>query len=224
MIYFDLINDEIFSSCKRGVKLINVARGGIIDENSLVNAHNCGQCGGAALDVFQEEPPIDMKLTQHPLTICTHHLGASTLEAQKRVAIDLAQQIIDLKQGHSLIGVVNGSMEMIVNKKQEVNNVLIVRAARDNQIEELSGIVSDDHLWIIFVIIRHNLVLLLIIDIIIEADKLIREARHDFRLTMKFIDLCRFILCYYSTSRIILSIGSQCLVTRLAVLVIDDVC
>ncbi|CAF2174795.1 unnamed protein product, partial [Rotaria magnacalcarata] len=67
-------------------------------------------------------------------------------------------------------------------------------------------------------------VLLLIIDIIIEADKLIREARHDFRLTMKFIDLCRFILCYYSTSRIMLSTGSQCLVAPVAVPVIDGVC
>ena len=105
----DLINSEVFSLCKRGVKLINVARGGIIDEKALVQALDAGQCGGAALDVFEEEPPVDLKLIQHPLVVCTPHLGANTREAQKRVAIELAQQIIDFKRGHSLIGVVNGS-------------------------------------------------------------------------------------------------------------------
>ena len=91
------------------MKFINVARGGIIDEKALLDALNSGQCGGAALDVFEEEPPVDLKLIQHSGVICTPHLGANTREAQKRVAIDLAQQIIDFKKGHSLIGVVNGS-------------------------------------------------------------------------------------------------------------------
>ncbi|CAF4692373.1 unnamed protein product, partial [Rotaria sp. Silwood2] len=223
-----LINNEVLSLCKRTVKIINVARGGIIDEKSLFDALNSGQCGGAALDVFEEEPPTDLKLIQHPLVICTPHLGASTYEAQKRVAIDLAQQIIDFKQGHALSGVVNGSavtsqyaqcnrpilllckrlgqiigsssistptqislsfnhtvsnhlfqaleiyfsygylhekgnkrvnfvnarhlfevkMKMIVDKNQELNNVLIVRVSGDNKIKELSGIVSGDHLWL----------------------------------------------------------------------------
>ena len=105
----DLINSKVLSVCRRGVKLVNVARGGIIEEKALLDALNSGQCGGAALDVFEEEPPVDLKLIQHPSVICTPHLGANTREAQKRVAIELAQQIIDFKRGHSLIGVVNGS-------------------------------------------------------------------------------------------------------------------
>ncbi|CAF4474860.1 unnamed protein product, partial [Rotaria magnacalcarata] len=163
----DLINDEIFSLCKRGVKLINVARGEIIDEKSLVNALNCGQCGGTALDVFEKEPPIDMKLIQHPLTICTPHFGASTREAQKRVAIDLVQQIIDFKE-HSLIGVANGSA--VTSQFGQENRSILLLCKRlgqiigassttipteislslnhDNQIKELSGIISGDHSWL----------------------------------------------------------------------------
>jgi D-3-phosphoglycerate dehydrogenase len=53
----DLINDDVFKKCKKGVKLVNVARGGIIDEESLLRNLNNGNCGGAGLDVFVEEPP-----------------------------------------------------------------------------------------------------------------------------------------------------------------------
>lgn len=52
-----MLNDEVFAKCKKGVKVINVARGGIIDEESLLRNLKTGQCGGAGLDVFVEEPP-----------------------------------------------------------------------------------------------------------------------------------------------------------------------
>jgi lactate dehydrogenase-like 2-hydroxyacid dehydrogenase len=55
----DLINDKVFSICKRGVKVINVARGGIIEEAAIKRAIESGQCGGAGLDVFESEPPKD---------------------------------------------------------------------------------------------------------------------------------------------------------------------
>ena len=57
--YSGLINDDVFSKCKKGVRVVNVARGGIIDEAALLRALESGQCGGAGLDVFVEEPPTN---------------------------------------------------------------------------------------------------------------------------------------------------------------------
>ncbi|XP_043931432.1 D-3-phosphoglycerate dehydrogenase [Protopterus annectens] len=102
-----LINDETFSICKKGVKVVNCARGGIIDEAALLRALESGQCGGAALDVFVEEPPKNVALIQHPNMICCPHLGASTREAQTRCGEDIAVQIVDMIKGKSLFGAVN---------------------------------------------------------------------------------------------------------------------
>ena len=90
----DLINTDTLSRCKRGVRIVNVARGGIVDEEALLAALESGHCGGAGLDVFSEEPPTDLRLVQHPAVICTPHLGANTREAQLRVATELAEQIV----------------------------------------------------------------------------------------------------------------------------------
>lgn len=62
----NLINDTVLASCRKGVKIVNVARGGIVDEAALLRALESGQCGGAALDVFVEEPPTDLTLCSHP--------------------------------------------------------------------------------------------------------------------------------------------------------------
>ncbi|KAK0051289.1 D-3-phosphoglycerate dehydrogenase-like isoform X1 [Biomphalaria pfeifferi] len=105
----NLINDAVFGKCKKGVKVINVARGGIIDEDALLRALQSGQCGGAGLDVFIEEPPKDYTLAKHPNVIATPHLGASTIEAQVRVAEEIAQQFVDLAQGRFLVGAVNAN-------------------------------------------------------------------------------------------------------------------
>ena len=78
----NLFNKEVFAQCKKGVRIINVARGGVIDEDDLLEALNDGTVAQAALDVFSEEPPKDSKLVQHPNCVCTPHLGASTKEAQ----------------------------------------------------------------------------------------------------------------------------------------------
>lgn len=103
----NLINDQVFAACKPGVRILNVARGGIIDEAALLRALESGQCGGAGLDVFLEEPPTDFTLCQHPNVICTPHLGANTKEAQTRVALEIAQQMVDMIQGRPLVGVIN---------------------------------------------------------------------------------------------------------------------
>nr|XP_056701434.1 D-3-phosphoglycerate dehydrogenase [Euleptes europaea] len=103
-----LLSDTTFAQCRRGVQVINCARGGIIDEGALLRALQSGQCGGAALDVFTEEPPKDKALVNHPNVISCPHLGASTREAQNRCGREIAQQIVDLAQGKALIGAVNG--------------------------------------------------------------------------------------------------------------------
>ncbi|CAA9995283.1 unnamed protein product [Nesidiocoris tenuis] len=81
----NLINEANLNKCKKGVKIINVARGGIVDEKALLAAVKEGVCGGAALDVFSEEPPKSpglLELIRHPKVLATPHLGASTAEAQ----------------------------------------------------------------------------------------------------------------------------------------------
>lgn len=62
----NLIGEKVFAVCKPGVRVVNVARGGIVDEAALLKALDSGACGGAALDVFLEEPPTDLTLCQHP--------------------------------------------------------------------------------------------------------------------------------------------------------------
>jgi D-3-phosphoglycerate dehydrogenase / 2-oxoglutarate reductase len=93
-----LLNDTTLALCKRGVGLVNCARGGIIDEEALLRALESGQVGSAALDVFTSEPPKEnlKSLLQHPNLVCTPHLGASTEEAQINVARDIAQQMCDV--------------------------------------------------------------------------------------------------------------------------------
>lgn len=106
-----LLGDKTFPLCKKGVYVVNCARGGIIDEASLLNALESGQCAGAGLDVFETEPPtgVSAQLVQHPNIIACPHLGASTVEAQTRVAKEIAEQFVDAVKGKSLFGVVNAT-------------------------------------------------------------------------------------------------------------------
>jgi len=92
----NLINKELFSKMKDGVLLINCARGGIVNEKDLCDAIKSGKVAGAALDVFEKEPPdADNPLLGLDEVICTPHLGASTEEAQENVAVAVAEQMID---------------------------------------------------------------------------------------------------------------------------------
>src|SRR5881398_3857928 len=89
-----LLNAERLAKTKRGVRVINCARGGLIDEQALVNAISNGHVAGAALDVFETEPlPVDSPLRKIPKLVLTPHLGASTAEAQESVGIEIAQSI-----------------------------------------------------------------------------------------------------------------------------------
>ena len=89
-----ILNAERVAKTKRGVRIINCARGGLIDEGALVNAISSGHVAGAALDVFETEPlPADSPLRQIAKLVLTPHLGASTAEAQESVGIEIAQSI-----------------------------------------------------------------------------------------------------------------------------------
>ncbi|KAK0396050.1 hypothetical protein QR680_001544 [Steinernema hermaphroditum] len=105
----NMINREVLAKCKKGVKIVNVARGGIVNEVDLVESLNAGHAGGAAFDVFEQEPPTYRELVDHPKVICTPHLGASTIEAQQRVANEIAENIVALNQGTGLFGALNAS-------------------------------------------------------------------------------------------------------------------
>ncbi|APZ91182.1 phosphoglycerate dehydrogenase [Fuerstiella marisgermanici] len=90
-----IINAKRLATMKKGARLINCARGGIIDEGDLADAIESGHIGGAAMDVFVEEPPTDRRLVDLPQVLATPHLGASTEEAQEMVAVEAAEIITD---------------------------------------------------------------------------------------------------------------------------------
>lgn len=112
----NLIDKKALQKCKDGVKIINCARGGIISETDLLEALKSGKVSSAALDVFEKEPPeFPNELISHPNVVVTPHIGASTKEAQEKVAIQIAQQIIEYYQNGNLIGAVNAySLETMI--------------------------------------------------------------------------------------------------------------
>ncbi|KDP41683.1 hypothetical protein JCGZ_16090 [Jatropha curcas] len=106
-----MFNDETFSKMKKGVRIVNVARGGVIDEEALVRALDSGIVAQAALDVFTEEPPPkDSKLVLHENVTVTPHLGASTAEAQEGVAIEVAEAVVGALKGELAATAVNAPM------------------------------------------------------------------------------------------------------------------
>jgi D-3-phosphoglycerate dehydrogenase len=92
-----ILNDETLALCKKGVRIVNCARGGLVDEKALAKAIKSGQVAAAALDVYEEEPPpAQFELRDLPQVVMTPHLGASTYEAQESVGIEIAEAIRDL--------------------------------------------------------------------------------------------------------------------------------
>ncbi len=97
-----MINRDAFSKMKKGIYLICAARGGVIDEAALLEALNSGKVAGAALDVFAAEPPGLTDLVAHPKLVCTPHVGAQTVEAQRRASNDIAEEVLAALNGQSL--------------------------------------------------------------------------------------------------------------------------
>ena len=102
-----LIDKAAIARMKKGARIVNCARGGIIVEADLKEALDSGQVGGAALDVFETEPATENALFNHPNVVCTPHLGASTGEAQVNVAIQVAEQMSDFLNSGAVANAVN---------------------------------------------------------------------------------------------------------------------
>jgi D-3-phosphoglycerate dehydrogenase len=98
----DLIGPQAFSQMKDGVRIVCAARGGILDEAALLSALDTGKVAAVALDVFAEEPPGRTALIQHPRVIATPHIGAQTVESQRRAAADIANEVVAALRGEPL--------------------------------------------------------------------------------------------------------------------------
>ena len=103
----NIIDAKSLAQMKKGVRIINCARGGLVDEQALRQALDSGQVAGAAFDVFVEEPAISNPLFGHPLVVCTPHLGAATTEAQENVALQIAEQMSDYLLSGAISNAVN---------------------------------------------------------------------------------------------------------------------
>ncbi len=103
----NLLDRERLSLMKPGALLVNCARGGIVDEEALLEALESGAIGGAALDVFAEEPPRDLRLVRHPKVVATPHLGAQTREAQERISKETAEMVLAALSGSLAVAAVN---------------------------------------------------------------------------------------------------------------------
>lgn len=95
----NMIDAAALRRCKPGVRLVNCARGGIVNEDALLRALESGHVAGAALDVFTMEPPVGSALLCHPGVVLTPHIAGSTREAQRQVAIDVAEQVVAVLNG-----------------------------------------------------------------------------------------------------------------------------
>ena len=104
----NIISADALQKTKKGVRIVNCARGGLIDEIALCAALHSGHVAGAALDVFSEEPATDNMLFEAPNLIATPHLGASTSEAQEKVALQVAEQLSD----YLMNGAVSNALNM----------------------------------------------------------------------------------------------------------------
>lgn len=105
------IDADKIAGMRDGSIILNVARGGIVDEQALLSALASGKVAGAAIDVWEKEPPVDRALAEHPAVVATPHIAASTSEAQERVAEQIARSMIALFSGDEVPGIVNPTVD-----------------------------------------------------------------------------------------------------------------
>ena len=123
---------------KQGARVINVARGELVDEAALLAGLESGKLSGVALDVFAKEPPDPSPLLEHPKAIVTPHLGASTREAQREVAIEAAEQVLAVLKGEPARNTVNAPFVA-----PEVHEVLAPYVPAASMVGKLLGFLSD---------------------------------------------------------------------------------
>jgi len=132
----NLINTKSIATMKKGVMIMNVARGGVIDEEALYKALKSGKVAAAALDVFETEPPENSPLLELDNFVCTPHLGASTADAQENVAVAVANQISDY--------LVSGTIRNAVNFPSVSADVLPVLQPYIDLAEKVGSFVSQN--------------------------------------------------------------------------------
>ncbi len=97
-----LLSEDTFAKMKDGVYIIDASRGGVIDQEALLRALESGKVAGAALDVYEKEPPVEWDLVRHEKVIATPHIGGQTIEAQIRAASDIASEVVNVLEGKGL--------------------------------------------------------------------------------------------------------------------------
>ncbi len=151
----NLISEASISKMKDGVKIVNCARGGIVNESDVLNALNSGKISGVSLDVFEQEPPDCKELIDHKNSICTPHLGASTKDALEKVAKQISDQIMQYFSKGILAGSINADAIMYLSNKDLAPHInlaesigrLLQKLAGDNLAYnlELSGTLLQKH-------------------------------------------------------------------------------
>ncbi len=134
-----MLNRDTLRQCKPGIRLVNCARGGIIDEGDLLDAIEAGHVAGAALDVYSQEPPgaALASLVSHPRVVTTPHIAASTEEAQEKVARQVTEQVINALQGRPVQTPVN-SMAIKMAAQHEVQPYLRLAEILGSALSQLS--------------------------------------------------------------------------------------
>ncbi|MCH2146235.1 MAG: phosphoglycerate dehydrogenase [Phycisphaerales bacterium] len=124
-----MLGSTQFAKAKDGLLVINAARGGIVNEEALVEALDSGKCAGAAVDVYHSEPPVDdHPFRSHPKVLATPHLGASTVEAQEAVAVNACASLLRYLRGEGLESAVNaGGLDLELNGRQRTYVELATR-------------------------------------------------------------------------------------------------
>lgn len=105
-----LLGADEFAKFKKGARLVNAARGALLDENALLDALDAGQLAGAALDVMEQEPTKNERLLNHPRVVVTPHIGGSTAEAATRVSLEIAEEVLAVLEGRPAKFAVNAPM------------------------------------------------------------------------------------------------------------------
>lgn len=136
----NILSKENIAKCKKGVRIVNCARGGLIDESALKEALESGQVAGAALDVFAVEPAKENALFGTPNLVCTPHLGASTSEAQVNVALQVAEQLSD----YLLTGGVTNALNMPSLSAEEAPKLKPYMALAENLGSLVGQLAADD--------------------------------------------------------------------------------
>ncbi len=133
-----MVNRELLACCKPGARIINTARGDLVDEEALAEAIETGRIGGAALDVFREEPPPDTKLTGRPEVVATPHIGAATAEAQELVGVEAATGVREYLRAGVVRNAVNYP-SVNAEEFQSLQPYLILTERMGRLLAQLSG-------------------------------------------------------------------------------------